>query len=177
MKAVSGISIGCCTLSRSGKTGADFAKNAGYITRTNGQQARASCTKFIKTQGVLDSPCSMDTYPKSMLEIFKSKEQAQVPLLVGWNSAEIDKMVFATGHQRWNTGEEGERSFLSPTIKEALKVYPHGDAKEVEWATHKLPGFWSFHCAQHMEMVWCTVRTAPAVYRYLYSKLRPPLGW
>jgi para-nitrobenzyl esterase len=36
-------------------------------------------------------------YPKSIPAIFNAKEQAQVPLLLGWNSAEMSGLAFMQG--------------------------------------------------------------------------------
>jgi len=36
-------------------------------------------------------------FPKTVPEIFNAREQAQVPLLLGWNSAEIPGMAFMQG--------------------------------------------------------------------------------
>ena len=44
-------------------------------------------------------PVVIDGYflPKTLPETFNNKEQAQVPLLLGWNSAEIPGMAFMQG--------------------------------------------------------------------------------
>src|SRR5258706_1413492 len=80
--------------------GTDFAKNFGY---TSLAQLRAASTRDLY-EAYLESkrfgfPSVIDGYfyPKSMLEIFKAKEQSQIPLLLGWNSAEIPGMAFTQG--------------------------------------------------------------------------------
>src|SRR5258706_578163 len=83
-------------LAEAEKTGLDFAKNAGYPMLA---QLRALSTRElyeIYTESKrFGFPTVVDGhfYPKTIPEIFRAKEQAQVPLLLGWNSAEIPGMA------------------------------------------------------------------------------------
>ena len=123
-------------------TGLEFAKNAGYPSLA---QLRALSTReiyeiYAESQR-FGFPTVVDGYfyPKTVPEIFNAKEQAQVPLLLGWNSAEIPGGAFMQGLS--NT----EENFVKK-VKEAypndhaevLKLYPHGSEKEIEWATTNL---------------------------------------
>src|SRR6187551_2427715 len=87
-------------LAEAEKTGLEFATKAGYPTLA---QLRALSTRDLyevyAESKRFGFPSVVDGYfyPKSMLEIFKAKEQAQVPLLLGWNSAEIPGMAFMQG--------------------------------------------------------------------------------
>lgn len=166
-------------LAEAEKTGSDFAKNAGFNSIA---QMRAASTRELYEAYVESKrfgfPPAIDGYfyPKSMLEIFKSKEQAQVPLLLGWNSAEIGGMAFMQGlpYSQENFVKKVKETY--PTeFEEVLKLYPHGNAKEIEWAATNLA---SDRFISYSTWKWFDVHrknSSQPVYRYLYSKLRPPL--
>ncbi len=165
-------------LAEAEKTGAEFAKNAGYTSLT---QLRAASTRELYEVYVesrrFGFPPVIDGYffTKPMLETFKAKEQAQVPLLLGWNSAEIPGMAFTQGPINEETLIKKVKEAYPNDWEEALKVYPHGDAKEVEWAATNLA---SDRFISYSTWKWFDVhrKNSPKpVYRYLYSKLRPPL--
>jgi para-nitrobenzyl esterase len=175
----SGIStLSAVPLAEAEKIGADFAKAAGYASLA---QLRAASTRDLY-DAYQDSrrfgfPSVIDGYfyPKSMAEIFKAKEQAQVPLLVGWNSAEIPGMAFTQGPINDETLVKKVKEAYPNDWEEALKVYPHGDAKEVEWAATNLA---SDRFIAYSTWKWFDVHRKTSnqpVYRYLYSKLRPSL--
>ena len=160
-------------------TGLEFAKNAGYPSLA---QLRALSTReiyeiYAESQR-FGFPTVVDGYfyPKTVPEIFNAKEQAQVPLLLGWNSAEIPGGAFMQGLS--NT----EENFVKK-VKEAypndhaevLKLYPHGSEKEIEWATTNLA---SDRFIAYSTWKWFDLHRKNSnkpVYRYLYSKLRPAL--
>lgn len=87
-------------LAEAEKTGLEFAENAGYTTLA---QLRALSTREIyeiyNESKRFGFPTVVDGYffPKTLPEIFNAKEQAQVPLLLGWNSAEIPGGAFMQG--------------------------------------------------------------------------------
>lgn len=165
-------------LAEAEKIGAEFAKNAGYASLA---QLRAASTRElyeVYTESKrFGFPSVIDGYflPKAMLEIFQAKEQAQVPLLVGWNSAEIPGTAFTQGPINEANLVAKVKEAYPNDWEEALKVYPHGDAKEVEWAATNLA---SDRFIVYSTWKWFDVHrknSNQAVYRYLYSKLRPPL--
>jgi para-nitrobenzyl esterase len=123
-------------------------------------------------------PSVIDGYffPKSMLEIFEAKEQAQVPLLVGWNSAEITGMAFMQGlpYTRENFIQKVKEAYPN-NYEEALAVIPHNTPEEIEWAATNLA---SDRFIVYSTWKWFEVHRKNSnqpVYRYLYSKLRPPM--
>jgi para-nitrobenzyl esterase len=177
----SGSGIGALSavpLAEAEKIGAEFVKNAGYASLA---QLRAASTRElyeVYTESKrFGFPSVLDGYffPKSMLEIFKAKEQAQVPLLLGWNSAEIPGMAFTQGPITEEILIKKVKEAYPNDWEEALKVYPHGDAKEVEWAATNLASdrFISYSTWKWFDMH--RKNSSQPVFRYLYSKLRPPL--
>src|SRR5688500_13143353 len=110
------------------KIGLDFAKNAGYNTIG---QLRALPTRDIyemyNESKRFGFPTVIDGYfyPKSLPEIFKAKEQAKIPLLVGWNSAEIPGIAFMQGlpYNEENYVKKVREAYPE-SANEVLKLYP-----------------------------------------------------
>src|SRR5882762_111719 len=118
------------------KTGLDFARNAGYPTLA---QLRALSTREIyeiySESKRFGFPTVIDGYfyPRTIPEIFKAKEQAQVPLLLGWNSAEIPGTAVMQGMPYTEENYVKRVRDLYPAdSEEVLKLYPHGTVKEIE---------------------------------------------
>jgi para-nitrobenzyl esterase len=166
-------------LAEAEKTGVEFAKNAGY---TSLAQLRAASTRELYEVYVESKRFGFATvldgyfYNKNILEIFKANEQAQVPLLLGWNSAEIPGMAFMQGlpNTQENFVKKVKEAYPND-YEEALKVYPHATARELEWAATNLA---SDRFISYSTWKWFDIHLKTSkqpVYRYLYSKLRPPL--
>lgn len=166
-------------LAEAEKVGAEFAKNAGYPSLA---KLRALSTREIyeiyNESKRFGFPTVIDGYfyPKTITEIFNAKEQAQVPLLLGWNSAEIPGAAFMFGQPN------KEENYIARVKKEypndyeqVLKLYPHGSEKEIELSATALA---SDRFISYSTWKWFDLHrnnSAQPVYRYLYSKLRPPL--
>ncbi|UTA66372.1 carboxylesterase/lipase family protein [Emticicia sp. 21SJ11W-3] len=166
-------------LAEAEKTGVEFATKAGYKTLA---QLRALSTREIyeiyNESKRFGFPTVIDGYfyPKTITEIFNAKAQAQVPLLLGWNSAEIPGQAFMFGPSY------KEEAYLARVKKEypndyeeVLKLYPHGSEKEIELSATALA---SDRFIAYSTWKWFDLHrnnSAQPVYRYLYSKLRPAL--
>jgi para-nitrobenzyl esterase len=163
------------------KTGLDFATTAGYKSIA---ELRALSTEQI-LKIYIDSkrfgfPSVIDGYfyTKTLPKTFKAKEQAQVPLLLGWNSAEIPAGAFMHGLP--NTPENFIRKTketfpIEADAAEVLKLYPHSNEKEVELSATALA---SDRFIAYSTWKWFDLHrknSSQKVYRYLYSKFRPPL--
>lgn len=161
------------------KTGFEFGKSAGYVTLA---QLRALTTKEvyeIYTESKrFGFPTVVDGYfyPKTIPQIFNAKEQAQVPLLLGWNSAEIPGMAFMQGLPYTEDNYVKKVKEVYPNDHaEVLKLYPHGSEKEIELSATALA---SDRFIAYSTWKWFDLQrknSSKPVYRYLYSKLRPPL--
>jgi para-nitrobenzyl esterase len=168
------------SLAEAEKIGADFAKNAGYTTIA---QLRALSTREVyeiyNESKRFGFPVVVDGYflPKTLPQIFNAKEQAQVPLLLGWNSAEIPGAAFMQGQPF------KEENFIARVkaeypndFEEVLKLYPHSSEKEIEISATQLA---SDRFISYSTWKWFDLHrnnSSQPVYRYLYSKLRPPLA-
>ncbi|MES2798032.1 MAG: carboxylesterase family protein [Bacteroidota bacterium] len=159
--------------------GAEFAQKAGYSSL---KQLRALSTREVyevyNDSKRFGFPVVIDNYflPKTLPQIFNAKEQAQVPLLLGWNSAEIPGMAFMQGQPF------KEENYLARVKKEypndfeeVMKLYPHGSEKEIELSATALAAdrFISYSTWKWFDLH--RNNSAQPVYRYLYSKLRPEL--
>ncbi len=167
------------SLEEAEKTGIDFAEQIGASSLAD---LRAMSTDSIfmlyQKSGRFGFPAVIDNYflPKSLPEIFEAKEQAQVPLLVGWNSAEIPGMGVMQGLE--NTPEnfiKKVKEIYPEDYEEVLNLYPHTTNEEVILSATKLA---SDRFIVYSTWKWFDLHRknsdAP-VYRYLYSKLRPEL--
>ncbi|MEO7992323.1 MAG: carboxylesterase family protein [Chryseolinea sp.] len=171
--------LSAVSLADAEKGGLEFATKAGYPTLA---QLRALSTRDLyeiyAESKRFGFPSVIDGYfyPKSMLEIFKAKEQALVPLLVGWNSAEIPGMAFMQGLPYNDESFTKKVKEAYPNdAEEVLKLYPHGSEKEIEWSATLLA---SDRFISYSTWKWFDIHrktSSQKVYRYLYSKLRPPL--
>ena len=166
-------------LAEAEKQGLEFATKAGNYTI---KQLRSMSTleifELYNESKRFGFPTVIDGYflPKSLPEIFKAREQAQIPILVGWNSAEIPGMAFMYGKPYT------EENFLSRVketypqdFEEVLRLYPHSSEKEIELSATALA---SDRFIAYSTWKWFDLQrknSTQRVYRYLYSKLRPSL--
>ncbi len=161
------------------KIGADFAHQFGYASL---KELRALSTRdvyeiYTESQR-FGFPVVIDGYflPRTLPEIFESGKQAQIPLLVGWNSAEIPGMAFMQGlpYSRENLRAKVKERFPED-YEEVLKLYPHETAEEIEWAATHLAsdGFIAYSTWKWFDLH--RKNSDQPAYRYLYSKIRPPL--
>jgi para-nitrobenzyl esterase len=123
-------------------------------------------------------PLVLDGYyfENNVSETFKAGKQAKVPLLVGWNSAEMNGMAFMQGKKY---GEAAYIKQVKETFpdhhKAILNVYPGRSAKQVELsATALASDTWIVYSTWKWSELQREYSDQP-VYRYLYNKLRPPL--
>lgn len=169
--------ISTVPLAEAEKQGADFAQKAGNLTLA---QLRAMSTREVyeiyQESKRFGFPPVMDGYllPKPVAEIYTAGEQAQVPLLVGWNSAEIPGLAFM---QAPTYSEEG----YVKKVKEAypqdfatvLQLYPAGSLAEIERSATALA---SDRFIAYSTWKWFDLQrkhSARPTYRYLYSKIPP----
>ena len=166
-------------LAEAEKTGDEFAKKAGYTTIA---QLRALSTREVyeiyKESKRFGFPVVNYGYflPKTIPQIFNAKEQAQVPLLVGWNSAEIPGQAFMFGQPyKEENFVNRVKAEYPKDFEEVLKLYPHSNEKEIEISATQLS---SDRFISYSTWKWFDLHrnnSSQLVYRYLYSKLRPPL--
>ncbi len=166
------------TLKEAENIGKEFAQNAGYPTLAELRKLSTREVYEIYNESErFGFPAVLDGYflPKTLPEIFKAKEQAMVPLLLGWNSAEIPGMAFTQGpYIEENYVAKVEEAYPKEHQK-VLELYPHGSPKEIEYSATALA---SDRFIAYSTWKWFDLHRKNSdqpVYRYLYSRLRPAL--
>ena len=158
--------------------GVEFARTAGYNSL---EELRALSTEALfeiyKKSGRFGFPSVIDGYffPKTLTEIFKAGEQAQVPLLVGWNSAEIPGMAFTQGPYSEENYIEKVKEAYPEDSELVLQLYPPGTERQIELSATALA---SDRFIAYSTWKWFDLHrknSEQPVYRYLYSKIRPPM--
>ncbi|NNE75545.1 MAG: carboxylesterase family protein, partial [Pricia sp.] len=165
-------------LAEAEKQGKEFMENAGYSSITEFRKLPTrDIYEIYNASKRFGFPMVIDGYllPKSLPEIFESGEQAQVPLLVGWNSAEIPGMAFTQGPITRENFIAKVKEAYPETHKGVLDLYPHNTQEQTEWAATNLA---SDRFIVYSTWKWFDLHRKNSdqpVYRYLYSKIRPPL--
>lgn len=168
------------SLAEAEKTGSEFAKKAGYPTLA---ELRKLSTKELfeiyNESKRFGFPVVIDGYflTASLPEIFAAKKQAMVPLLLGWNSAEIPGMafMFSMPYTKDNYITRLKKEYPDDH-EEVLKLYPGDSSRQIEFSATALA---SDRFIAYSTWKWFDLHrtnSTQAVYRYLYSKLRPPLA-
>jgi para-nitrobenzyl esterase len=161
------------------KNGAEFLNKAGVKSI---KELRAMSTKDIydlyQDSKRFGFPVVVDGnfLPKKLPEIFAAKEQHQIPILVGWNSAEIPGGAFMQGkpYTVENYIERVKKEYPND-VEKVLSLYPAHSEKEVELSATALA---ADRFIAYATWKWFDLHrnnSTQPVYRYLYSKLRPPL--
>ncbi len=161
------------------KVGVKFVKDAGgYSIKELRAMSTREIYEFYLESKSITFPLAIDGYfmPKSLPEIFNAKEQAQVPLLVGWNSAEIPGMAFMGGLPYTQDNFKAKvKDVYGDNADDVLALYSHSTPEEVELSATALASdrfivfsTWKWFDLQRKNSI-------QPVYRYLYSKKRPPL--
>ncbi len=166
-------------LAEAEKAGLDFAKS---IHAPSIKELRAMSTQQIyelyNDSKRFGFPTTIDGYfyTKTIPETFKAGEQAMVPLLVGWNSAEIPGMAFTQGPYSDEAYVKKVKEAYPKDFEEVLKLYPNASAKEVELSATALA---SDRFIAYSTWKWFDLQRKNSnqpVYRYLFSRVRPPLA-
>jgi para-nitrobenzyl esterase len=167
------------TLAEAEKKGVDFVKKAGFKGMADMRQLSSrDIYEIFDESKEFGFPVVVDNYflPKTLPQIFAAKEQAQVPLLLGWNSAEIPGGAFMQGQPFKEENYVARVKKEYPTdFEEVMKLYPHGSEKEIELSATALA---ADRFIAYSTWKWFDLHrnnSAQPVYRYLYSKLRPAL--
>jgi len=160
------------------KEGLEFAAKAGFSSLAELRKlSTIEIFEIYKNSGRFGFSTVIDGYfyPKTLPEIFNAGEQAQVPLLLGWNSAEIPGYAFTQGPYTEETYINKVKEAYPSDFEEVLKLYPHGSAKEIELSA---TDFASDRFISYSTWKWFDLHrknSTQPVYRYLFSKIRPPL--
>lgn len=166
------------TLAEAEQIGMEFLQKAGV--------ASMEALRSLSTQTLYELlqetrfgrfPIVIDHYflNKTLPEVFQAGEQAQVPLLVGWNSAELPGVVFMNGMpysaENYQQRVKAEYPDHAPQI---IKLYPD-TPQEIENSATALA---SDRFIGYSTWKWFDLHRKNShqpVYRYLYNQPRPPM--
>ncbi len=162
------------SLQEAEQIGEAFVAKTGYSFAELRQLSTAELFElFLEHQP--DFPNVIDGYliPKPLPEIFEAGEQAQVPLLLGWNSAELPAAFFLRPPFTRAGFEEMVKERMPKHAPEALKLYAGASGTELE---QTISDFGADNWIVFSTWKWFDLHrkhSSQPVYRYLYSKLRP----
>jgi para-nitrobenzyl esterase len=111
------------------------------------------------------------------MEIYKAGEQARIPLLVGWNSEEMNyRMVLGNEQPTKENYTKAVQKLYGERANEALQVYNPSSDAEVEQVATDLASdrFISYSTWKWADMQAKT--TGKKVYRYYFSRPRPAMS-
>jgi len=131
---------------------------------------------YVNSGSLFGFPIVLDGYflPKKINEAYKTHEVADVPVLLGWNSAEIpgSALLGDLSYTKDNFIKQVKASFPNHA-GQLLKAYPHLTTKEVAWSATDLA---SDRFINYSTWKWFDLHlkhNQKAIYRYLFSKPRP----
>lgn len=161
-------------LTEAEQIGVEFVKKTGYTFEEFRNLSTAELFELYNDNNTY-FPIVLDDYllGKSLPEIFEAREQAQVPLLLGWNSAEMG--AGAMGKRPFTRAkfEEAVKERMGDQAEEALKLYAGKEGMVLE---QTMSDFASDNWLVYSTWKWFDLHrkhSTQPVYRYLYSKLRP----
>jgi para-nitrobenzyl esterase len=161
------------------KVGVAFAKEAGASSL---DALRAMSAQQVMEAAVKGNPfrfaSTVDNYllPKLPIEIFASGEQARVPLLVGWNSEEMNyRSVLGQDEPTVENYGKAVRRLYGDRADAVLKLYAASTPDEVMQAATDLAGD---RFIGYSTWKWFDLHSKTGgkpVFRYLYARARPPM--
>lgn len=166
-------------LAEAEKNGLDLVTSVGYpsLSDLRSLSTRDIFELFIEPKKYA-FPTVIDGYfyPKSPLDILKANEQAQIPLLLGWNSAEIPGQSVMQGQSMEPSNYLNRIKALYPKdYEEVLKHYPGNNALEVLASATALA---SDRFISYSTWKWGSLHSLTSkmpVFRYLFNKIPPPV--
>jgi para-nitrobenzyl esterase len=171
--------LGPVPLAEAEAIGMVFGKNLG-ATNSTALRAIPAQTLLNATvgTGVRYFPPVIDGYflPSSLPDLYAEGEQAQVPLLVGWNSEEMNyEGVMGRTPPTASAFRQVLNTLYGDHASEALKVYPTTTDDEAMQSATDLAGD---RFIGYSTWKWATLHHKTgnhSVYRYLYAHPRPPM--
>jgi para-nitrobenzyl esterase len=164
-------------LSEAEEGGVAFAKSVGAASLADLRAMAAD--KIMEAAGKFDAfrfHMTIDGYflPKTPREIFEAGEEAHVPLLVGWNSAEGDYHgILGSASPTVNNYSKAVRKLYGASADTVLRLYHAGSDAEVAAVATALASdrFIAFSTWR-----WANLQGKTGghpVYRYFYERPRP----
>ncbi|MFD2937042.1 carboxylesterase/lipase family protein [Spirosoma flavum] len=164
-------------LAKGEEAGSKFATGAGANSLTELRAMSAEqLLEAASKPGVPWFTATIDGYffPKTPMEIFAAGEQAHVPLLVGWNSEEMNsRAVLGKETPTPENYTSAVKKLYNDRADEVLKLYPGSTEEEVLQSATALA---SDRFLAYSTWKWADMQSKTGgkpVYRYYYSRPRP----
>jgi len=166
------------TLAEGEKRGAEFAAQVHAASLADLRKIPAAQLLDAFFKYGIAVPATVDGYffPKLPVQLFDEGKQAHVPLLAGWNSAEVPYQVILKAEAPTPENYAAAIKLLyADQYQEVLKLYPGTTADEVVSSATALASD-RFIAYSTWKWVDQQVKTGgKPVYRYLFSKSKPPM--
>ena len=166
-------------LAEAEKTGLEFGQKIG-VKSLKDLRAMSTLELYQKSSGtsmgVFKSTIDGYFMPKSLPEIFETKQQAMVPLLVGWNSEEMNYNALMMGKDLSNDSYTAKiKELYGDKTAEILKLYPTETPAITEQSATDLAGdrFIAYSTWKWFDLH--RKNSSQNVYRYYFSKPRPEM--
>ena len=149
-----------------------------FTGRTAGHSSRTTARSNGETKHSPVHSATIDGYffPKAPLDIFAAGEQAHVPLLVGWNSEEMNyRAVWVKEKPTPENYANAVKRLYNDKADEVLKLYPGTTEEEVLQSATALA---SDRFLAYSTWKWADMQIKTGgkpVYRYYYSRPRPAM--
>ncbi|QJW90524.1 carboxylesterase family protein [Spirosoma taeanense] len=168
------------SLSEAEQSGVKFAEQVG--AKSLAELRAMPAEKLLEATANPNTPrfsSNVDGYffPKSPFAIFAAGEQAKVPLLVGWNSEEMNyRMVLGKEAPTTENYTKAVQKLYGERSAEALKAYASAADTDVEQVATDLAGdrFIGYSTWKWADLQSKTGGGQP-VYRYFYTRPRPAM--
>jgi para-nitrobenzyl esterase len=168
-------------LNKAEQTGVQFANfvqaaSLAELRKISADSLLAASGRFSSYR--FDRTIDGNFFPKSPYDIYEAGEQAHVPLLVGWNSEEMNyRAILGKEPPTKENYENAVRRLYGANAEEILKLYQAATDAEVEQVATNLASdrFIAFSTWKWSDLHSKTGGGQP-VYRYLYSRPRPPMN-
>ncbi|MBX2872755.1 MAG: carboxylesterase family protein, partial [Saprospiraceae bacterium] len=170
--------LGASPLAREENKGIEFAKSIGATSLAELRKIPAdSLLKVTSKVGLTHFAPTIDGYffPKAPVDMYEGGEQAEIPLLIGWNSQESnERAILGDAEPTVENYKAAIKKLYGKQAEQVLAVYQATEPKEILQAARDLAGdkFTGFSSWKWSDT---HAQTAQPVYRYYFTKARPPL--
>ena len=167
-------------LAQAEQEGVKFATNIGANSLAALRaMTTAQLHEATSKSGVGRFPLTVDGYffPEPPVAIYAAGRQAHVPLLVGWNSEEMNwRALLGREEPTPENYEKAVRKLYGARADEVLKLYPASTQEEVIQSATDLA---SDRFIGYSTWKWFDLHSKTGgqpVYRYFYTRARPPMN-
>lgn len=166
-------------LAEAEKTGLEYAQKIGATSLKNlrGMSTLELYQKSLGSSlGIFKTTIDGYFLTKTLPETFEAKQQAMIPLLLGWNSEEMTYRALTAGKDISNeTYIQKVKELYGKKADEVLKLYPTGTLEVTEQSATDLSGdrFIAYSTWKWFDLH--RKNSTQPVYRYYYTHPRPEM--